>query len=174
MAQDAFGGAHTVEKLDKLEAYLDAYTKVFKNQNLTTTYFDAFAGTGEIPTSREEFSLPLDEDGRAFINGSVQRALGLKLAFNRYVLVEKTKSKARELAALTEQFPDRSISVVNKDANEALVSFCTSTNWKKIVRSCFSTPSAIKLNGKQSMLSPQRRRSTCGISFQQAWVFTGK
>lgn len=131
MAQDAFGGAHTFEKLDKLEAYLDAYTKVFKNQNLTTTYFDAFAGTGEIPASREEFSLPLDEDGRAFINGSVQRALGLTLAFNRYVFVEKTKSKALELAALTEQFPDRSVSVVNDDANEALVSFCASTNWKK-------------------------------------------
>ena len=34
MAQQAFGGAHTAKKLDKLEAYLRAYLNVFEESEL--------------------------------------------------------------------------------------------------------------------------------------------
>ena len=65
MTQQAFGGAHTEEKLNKLEDYLKAYLNVFKNQSwVHTIYFDAFAGTGEIPTAA----------GRSFACRSTTRA----------------------------------------------------------------------------------------------------
>lgn len=134
MPQDAFAGPHTVKKLDKLEAYLKAYLNVLKNQTLRTIYFDAFAGTGEIPTAAGDPSLPLDDEGRAFILGSAKRALGLQSKFTEYVFVEKSRAKAKELAdAVKKQHLDVSdrVRVLNEDANVALQSFCRSTNWRK-------------------------------------------
>ncbi len=78
MAQDAFGGPHTTEKLNNLEKYLKGYLNVFKNKPWAeTVYFDAFAGTGEVLKSGTIPTLPLGEDDQAFIVGSAQRALRL-------------------------------------------------------------------------------------------------
>lgn len=100
MSQQAFGGAHTREKLDKLEAYLKSYLNVFKKQSwVHTTYFDAFAGTGEIPPVASDPLLPLDDGGKAFIVGSAARALGLKSSFSEYIFVEKTRGKTQETRA---------------------------------------------------------------------------
>ena len=41
------GGKWTIDKLDILERYLDAYTTALKNQPFKLMYIDAFAGTGE-------------------------------------------------------------------------------------------------------------------------------
>ena len=130
MVQDAFAGPHTIEKLDKLEKYLAAYSNVFKNQNLKTIFFDAFAGTGEIPSSRSETSLPLDGDAQDFVSGSAQRALGPKTSFSEYIFVERSRNKAKELEALKERYPEKRILIVNDDANSALKKFCANTNWK--------------------------------------------
>ena len=134
MPQDSFGGPHTAEKLDKLEAYLTGFLNVFKKQDWArTVYFDAFAGTGEIPTTRVEPPLPLDFEDKAFIIGSARRALGLELKFSEYVFVEKQRFKARELERLKAEYPDKadSIKVVVADANTALQSFCATTDWNK-------------------------------------------
>ena len=135
MAQDAFAGPLTVEKLDIVEAYVKGYLNVLKNQaGLRTIYFDAFAGTGEIPTAAGDPSLPLDDEGRAFILGSAKRALGLQSKFKEYVFVEKSRTKARELDdAIKAQHLDVSgrVRVLNEDANVAVQSFCCSTNWRK-------------------------------------------
>lgn len=62
MAQDAFAGPHTVEKLNKVEDYLRAYLNVFKNKSWAEKiYFDAFAGTGQVPVAGEDLTLPLDD-----------------------------------------------------------------------------------------------------------------
>ena len=45
---NAFGSAHTEEKLQKLEAYLKCFTQVLKFQPFKLVYFDAFAGTPDI------------------------------------------------------------------------------------------------------------------------------
>lgn len=82
MAQQKFGGLHTVKKLDCLESYLKAYLKVFKNASWAhTIYIDAFAGTGEVPQAAKYPELPLDVDGQAFIVGSVKRALSIADSF---------------------------------------------------------------------------------------------
>ena len=70
------GGKWTIEKLDILERYLDAYTTALKNQPFKLMYIDAFAGTGEISLRKE------DEDARYFIEGSARRALRLRTSLS--------------------------------------------------------------------------------------------
>lgn len=87
MSQMAFGGMHTEEKLQVLEKYLAAYQKVLKNTGLTTIFFDAFAGTGEIPIEQTEGLFQDVEEADTFIDGSARRALAVKPPFSRYEFV---------------------------------------------------------------------------------------
>lgn len=143
MPQKAFGGSHTREKLDKLEAYLSAYLKVFKNKSWAhTIYFDAFAGSGQIPAAASNSLLPLDEGGRAFIVGSARRALGLESSFCEYIFVEKARVKAKELERLKAERTDKAdrIRIVNQDANSALRTFCAERDWKRCRAVVFLDP----------------------------------
>lgn len=65
--QRLFGGHWTQEKLEKLEKYLRAYTRIFERNPraafFDTTYVDAFAGTGTLPVPGPgEMFLELSED----------------------------------------------------------------------------------------------------------------
>ena len=90
MAQQPFAGRHTKTKLDKLEAYVDAFLKVFKNKAWAhTIYVDAFAGTGDSPDSgQHDPVLPLDDDAAEFTVGSARRALKLELSISEFVFIE--------------------------------------------------------------------------------------
>jgi three-Cys-motif partner protein len=132
VALQRFGSAHTAEKLRKLEDYLRAYSTALKHQGFHLIFFDAFAGTGDIQVADEEGAL-LDgvDDYSPFIQGSSQRALQLGVAFDEYIFVEKSRTKARELERIKQAYPtiaDR-ISVRCADANDALLKFCSETNW---------------------------------------------
>ncbi len=135
MAQRPFAGAHTKIKLNKLEAYLEAFLRVFKNKAWAhTIYVDAFAGTGAAPIAvKSDPTLPLDDDAAEFIIGSARRALELELSFSQYVFIEKGRKKAQELELLRAAYPDKAdrIRVVNADANEALRAICAKTDWKR-------------------------------------------
>ena len=91
-----------------LEKYLAAYQRVLKNTKLATVFFDAFAGTGEIPMEAGETGgLFQDvEEAEPFIEGSARRALGVDPPFSRYVFVEKSKRKAAQLERLRADFPN--------------------------------------------------------------------
>lgn len=127
MSQDSFAGPHTVEKLDKLEAYLKAFLTAFKNKPWAhTVYLDAFAGTGEIPKAGEPLTLPL-EHHHAFVVGSARRALSLELKFKEYIFVEKSRKKSLELRQRLAKEHDEMearVSIQNADANEAILQFC--------------------------------------------------
>lgn len=128
----SFGGMHTEEKLQVLEKYLSAYQKVLKNTGLTTTFFDAFAGTGEIPLEQSGGLFQDVEEADPFIEGSARRALAVDLPFSRYVFVEKSRRKAAQLERLRAEFPhlaDR-IRIEHADANAAIQEFCLTTDWK--------------------------------------------
>jgi three-Cys-motif partner protein len=144
MPQKPFAGAHTAMKLDKLEDYLNAYLKVFKNKRWAhTIYVDAFAGTGTAPiAATSDPALPLDDDAAAFIVGSARRALGLNLSFSEYIFVEKGRGKAKELELLRAAFPDkaRRIRIENADANSALQALCAKRDWKKCRAVVFLDP----------------------------------
>ena len=82
----------------------------------------------------DEFTLPLGEEDRAFIVGSVGRALNLELNFDEYVFVEKKRKKAQELEQrLKAEHPGKAhlIKVLTADANDAIREFCKQPVWTK-------------------------------------------
>jgi three-Cys-motif partner protein len=133
MAQLPFAGMHTVEKLKVLENYLAAYQKVLKNTNFETVFFDAFAGTGEIPIDEVGGLFQDVEEADPFIEGSAKRALGVKPPFSRYIFVEQNRRKASLLQNLKSDFPHLSarIHVERADANIAVEEFCKKTDWTR-------------------------------------------
>ena len=91
-----FGGDWTIEKLDILTNYLDAYLTALKNMKFGKIYVDAFAGTGSITT----------RDGSRQVAGSARLALMAQNHFDQYYFIEKDKEKAAELATMVKnEFP---------------------------------------------------------------------
>ncbi|HYM17278.1 MAG TPA: hypothetical protein VEU06_01840, partial [Micropepsaceae bacterium] len=84
MPQKFGAQSHTGEKLDKVEAYLKAFTTVLKFQPFQLVYFDAFAGTPEIEVDSVAPSLLVNEY-RPFLEGSSRRALKFGKAFAKYI-----------------------------------------------------------------------------------------
>ena len=132
MAQLPFAGMHTDHKLQVLQNYLAAYQKVLKNKRFTTVFFDAFAGTGELPLEPGGALFQDVEEALPFIEGSARRALSIERPFSKYVFVEKSRRKAMLLEGLRTDFPhlaDR-IFIERADANVAVEKFCKETNWR--------------------------------------------
>ena len=133
MAQQRFGGEHTELKLSKVEAYLKSYTTALKNQNFRLIYFDAFAGTGDIPQGEIGGLnlLPID-DYKPFIVGSALRALKLPIPFDEYIFVDSDAKKIRKLEGLANGFPRLSGRIFLKcaDANLELQRFCAERDWR--------------------------------------------
>jgi three-Cys-motif partner protein len=142
MAQLPFAGLHTLEKLKVLENYLSAYQKILKNTNFETVFFDAFAGTGEIPIDDDEGLFQDVEEAEPFIEGSARRALGVRPPFSRYIFVERSRKKAALLRRLKTGFPYLSarIHIERADANIAAEEFCKKTNWKRTRTVMFLDP----------------------------------
>ena len=132
MAQKAFAGNHTQRKLDALRKYLVAFQNVMKYQPMHTIYFDGFAGTGEIPIAVGKGPTLLDaEPISPFVTGSAKLALSLDRPFDRYIFVESMSAKIGELHKLRASFTalEARINIQKSDANDALKSFCTDTDW---------------------------------------------
>ena len=54
----SYGGPWTIEKLNILETYLDAYTTALKNTSFQLMYIDAFAGTGHVGFRHKDQDTP--------------------------------------------------------------------------------------------------------------------
>lgn len=118
-----FGGDWTIEKLDILTSYLDAYLTALKNMRFGKIYVDAFAGTGSITT----------RDGSRQVAGSARLALMAQNHFDQYYFIEKDKEKAAELAAMVKnEFPSlvQRVHIKCGDANTELQRICSAINWK--------------------------------------------
>ena len=133
--QEMFGGGWTQQKLQVLSNYLREYVKIFHHNPrarfFEITYVDAFAGTGVIPERNSQFEplFPeLEELQEEFRKGSVRRALEIEPPFDRYVLIEKSKKKCKELKSLREEFKEKNIAIINDDANSALLNWCENLN----------------------------------------------
>lgn len=121
-----FGGHWTLEKLDILESYLDAYTTALKEQTFNLMYVDAFAGTGliELPQNDD------DVDKRDFISGSAGRAIRITdKAFDRLIFVEQDTKRCEDLERLRNTHYDRNIEVINSEANYFLHNL--QADWRK-------------------------------------------
>lgn len=106
-----FGGNWTQEKLNILRAYLNDYTTALKNWHFELQYIDAFAGSGGYRST--------DYMGfQEFHKGSAQIALEIKdKEFDKLIFVEKNRNSYQALEDLRSRHSDRSIELVNSDAN---------------------------------------------------------
>lgn len=129
-----FGGSHTEEKLEKLEAYLNAFTTVLQYKPFRLVYFDAFAGTPDINMGVADGPLLEAEDARPLLEGSSRRALKFGARFAKYVFVDRRKGNVRELEDLKTEYPELAdrIEIRHSDANTELRSFCS--NWPRSQR----------------------------------------
>ncbi len=137
MTQQSFGGKWTQDKLGRLEGYLKAYTTIFKKRAwATTVYVDAFAGTGIIPTKSisapGSSSEPDEPQVEEFLKGSARIALSVDPPFSKYLFIEKSAAKAKELEKLREEYPDRAerIQIEKAEANTYLLQWIQQSNWK--------------------------------------------
>jgi three-Cys-motif partner protein len=164
-----FGSAHTAEKLRKLEEYLRAYSTALKNQGFHLIFFDAFAGTGDVQIGDDGTLLEGVDDYSPFIQGSTQRALQLGASFDEYVFVEKSRTKAKVLEGLKTTYPalGNRILIHRADANEALLKFCTDTNWAKCRAVVFLDPYGNQVKWR-TIEAPKPTPSISGICFLQA------
>ena len=146
MSQFMFGGDWTEQKLSVLRKYLKAYARIMASQSkkypadpFRFAYIDAFAGTGYRVLRQEEFAdkllFPelLENEPRAFLDGSARIALQVEPQFDSYIFIEKDEKRYTELLKLKEQFPTLSnrIRVMNDDANTYLINLCTNYTWKR-------------------------------------------
>lgn len=122
---------HTGDKLDKLEQYLERFTRVLQNQPFELINFDAFAGTPEIDVEGDTGPLLPTMEATPFLAGSSTRALRLGTRFSRYIFVDRKKANIGELQGLKAQFPDMAgrIEIKHSDANTELSEFCR--NWPR-------------------------------------------
>lgn len=120
------------QKLDGLEAYLNAYTTALKKQSFELIYIDAFAGAGRSKLRNgwtgaddDDMSLLDDEFVRAeeqFIEGSPRRALGLQSPFGRYFFFDADPGRAKLLGELKAEYPSREINISVGDGNALIQS----------------------------------------------------
>lgn len=142
MPQTRFGGRHTELKLEKLESYLNAFTTALKFQGFRRIYFDAFAGTGDIPRSDGPHSILNAEDYGPFITGSARRALSIKEKFDEYIFVENSRKKIQELHHLKDEYSTLSdrINVRYGNANVEVRKFCSERDWRSVRAVVFLDP----------------------------------
>lgn len=111
----SYGGSWTIEKLNILENYLDAYTTALKKIPFKLLYIDAFAGKGYVELDHN------DQDTKSFIHGSATRAIRIdNRPFDKLIFVEKQQARCDELKKLREKHRDRDIQIEHSDANKFL------------------------------------------------------
>ncbi|MBB3224475.1 three-Cys-motif partner protein TcmP [Pseudoduganella umbonata] len=123
MTKHAFGGPWTFVKLELLKRYLNFYTTALQRQPFKRVYIDAFAGTGEC-----EIKLP---DGSvSTIEGSAKIALEVTPAFDHVHLIDLKAKHAAALQVLANAEDAGRVTVHRQDANAALQSILSRTNWQ--------------------------------------------
>lgn len=128
----AFGGAWTLLKLVALEKYLAAFTRALSKQNFALLYIDAFAGTGRCDLMMNGKTKTVD--------GSARRALLSNPPFDHYCFIELKVKRHAALNDLKAAHPNKSIEVIQEDANTALINFCDRFNWKNTRAVLFLDP----------------------------------
>jgi three-Cys-motif partner protein len=132
MAAQEFGGQWSLIKLDKVEAYFNAFNLALKNQPFDRIYIDAFAGSGD-------FTFPIVGGGPLFNPttatqthaGSARRALDTDPPFHRLYFIENDSKNLTSLQAIAAVDPMQRACVVAGDANVEVRKICADTNWNK-------------------------------------------
>jgi len=118
--KNKFGGSWTEKKIIILEKYVKAYLIIMAKHKFHLTYFDGFAGSGDIKIGSKDSYKTIDGAGKRVIQ------ITDPIGFNIYYFVEKDPKK-RDLLDLdlknTSSNPN--IFTVADDCNDALIRFAT-------------------------------------------------
>ncbi len=134
-----FGGDWTSRKLDMVAKYLTSYTTALKKSPFHKLYVDAFAGTGDRASRREEneessqnplFPELAEPEQQSLLDGSARIALRTEPPFDGYVFIERSPNRCSQLEGLKTEFPDLAarIDIRQGDANSEIQKLCSS-NW---------------------------------------------
>ncbi|QPH38749.1 three-Cys-motif partner protein TcmP [Pedobacter endophyticus] len=116
--KNEFGGSWTERKVIILEKYVHAYLKIMNNKNFHLTYFDGFAGSGDIKIGKKESFKVIAGAGKRIIQ------ITDPIGFDIYYFVEKNENKRLQLDAdLKATRNDENIFTVTDDCNDALLRF---------------------------------------------------
>ncbi len=139
-------------KLKCLGNYLNAYTKILRNQNFRGyVYIDAFAGSGKAKIRKrtsvtnvdeglfhnllqESSTERLNEDAgqEKYIEGSPRVALNLEYPFTYYVFIELNEKRLTELNKLKEEHSDKDIRIHDFNCNDYLQKLSSKNiNWNE-------------------------------------------
>lgn len=119
--EQQFGGVWTVEKLEAVESYLNAFTTAMKNQKFTTVYIDAFAGSGTCRVGSKANHLEIE--------GSALRSILIKNKFDKYFFVEENEENCKELRRICSQYNEVDVDVTKKDCNEFIKDIIQNKNY---------------------------------------------
>ena len=143
-AQHFYGAQHTDLKLMVIRDYLQAYTRVFRNQHWATTlYLDPFAGTGyrdlrKLPTSAAPLfpAPPAKQPSGRRRPGSAVLALCIEPPFAEYHLGDLRPKRVAALRRLESEYDGRRrIFVQHGDANTIIEHFCARLSQDSRLRS---------------------------------------
>lgn len=149
-----FGGSWTRKKLDKVGEYLGKYTEALKNQPFNLVYIDAFAGTGYRTSQVDQsgtddlFSISDMPDMVDLMKGSARIALEIEPPFDRYIFIEKNRTRFEALKKLEMDVPDKSdrMEFRNEEANAAIIDICGKIDWRRNRAVMFLDPYGMQVN----------------------------
>jgi three-Cys-motif partner protein len=159
-----FGGDWTTAKLDVLAKYLKSYTTALRDKPsrqhpFRKGYIDAFAGTGyrdarrteEPGDSSQALLLPdlAEREPQELLDGSARLALKIEPRFDRYIFIERSAERCRQLEALKNEFPQLAgdIQIRHGDANTEIQSLCTK-DWSSHRAVLFLDPYGMQVEWK--------------------------
>src|SRR6516165_480610 len=109
-----------------------------KSRRYRYAYIDGFAGTGyhEVKPDEEGESCNLfaeleEQAVEAFMDGSARIALQVEPRFHKYIFIEKSRRKTRELEKIREEYPDKADDIIIRraEANACLRELCLQRSW---------------------------------------------
>jgi three-Cys-motif partner protein len=128
-----FGGVSTDLKLSMVQGYLSAFNTALRGRFNELWYIDAFAGTGKRTVRLEavEANFFDDETPERVENrrGSAKIAIDTKPAFDRLIFMDKKAKHCEALRELANANPDRSIAVLQGDANDEIRRLVKGSSW---------------------------------------------
>ncbi len=85
-----------------------------------------------------------------FLDGSADIALSINPSFNKFLFIERSLTKARELERLKLKYPDKAnrIEIVQADANDYLKKWIEKTNWSSNRAVVFIDPFGMQVEWK--------------------------
>ncbi|SDE34752.1 three-Cys-motif partner protein TcmP [Pedobacter soli] len=112
--ENEFGGSWTETKIEILEMYASAYLTIMNKYPFHITYFDGFAGSGEIKIG--------NEDDFKVIEGAAQKIVDISSprSFDIYYFVEKDEMKKQRLETSVKSKRPDNVFVVAEDCNVVL------------------------------------------------------